>query len=121
MALNFSISENRSHVSEEEYLQSFMPEVASMRDNSSRAHPTDQSARSTPDSSYHEHFRDISSPLSPFKSEDDRTHSQLFEDDVVIVSESFNVEATPDFNFEASDLDKLPTDNVTRGPPVSGG
>ena len=115
------LSENPSHVSEEEYLQSFMPEVASMPGNSLRAHPIDQSARSTPDSSYHEHFRDISSPISPFKSEDDRTHSQLFEDDVVIVTESTMMESTPSYNFEASDLDKLPTDNITRGPPVSGG
>ena len=89
-----------------------------------KANPNEQSARSTPDSSYHEHFRDISSPISPFKSEDalaDRMHSHLFEDDVVIVSNSFNVESSPSYNFEASDLDKLPTDNVTRGPPVSGG
>ena len=98
-----------------------MPEVASMRDNGLRVSGVDQSSRSTPDSSYHEHFRDISSPISPFKSEDERGHSQLFEDDVVIVSEVVNVEATPTYNFEASDLDKLPSDNIKRGPPVSGG
>jgi hypothetical protein len=109
-------SELPSHASEEEYLQSFMPDT--LRVNGSKSHPTDQSARSTPDSSYHEHFRDIS---SPFKSEDDRTHSQLFEDDVIVVTETAMVESAPSFNFEASDLDKLPSDNITRGPPVSGG
>lgn len=105
-------------MSEEEYLQSFMTnEVSSMPGH--QAPHIDQSARSTPDSPYHEGF---ASPLSAYRSDGERT-SQLFDDDIVVVSESFVNASTmsASFSFEESELDKLPTDNISRGPPVSGG
>lgn len=117
------VTENRSNESDEEYLQSFMNEVSIKHSNGTKAHPIGHSTRSTPDSSFHDVFRDLSSPLSPLRSDERRTPSQLFEDDIVVVSESF-VEASafsPSFRFEESELDRLPTDNITRGPPVSGG
>ena len=96
-------------------------DVGGMRD--SHTPQPDHSPRNTPDSSYHEVFRDLSTPLSAYRPEEERPPSHLFEEDVVVVSESF-VEASvvsPSFTFEESDLDKLPTDNISRGPPVSGG
>lgn len=107
-----------SNVNEEVYLQSFMTnEISSLR--SHQAPHIDQSARSTPDSPYHEAF---SSPLSACRSDGERT-SQFFDDDIVVVSESFVNASTmsASFSFEESELDKLPTDNIFRGPPVSGG
>lgn len=108
--------ENRSQFNDEDYLRSFMPDVGGMRESITETRSKDHSARSTPDSSYRENVRGISSPLSPFESVDDRIQSQLFEDEVVVSTQS-----APSFSFEASELDKLPADNIIRDPPVSGG